>query len=885
MDDCRTCYARSMLATLYRVLILALLALTTGINAQDYGARLGTVKRGGKVSFEPKGPGVIFDVLDPVVRKYYVPQELYFEYGWQQREYDNYARQHYQRYVSTALEGEYFYDIYGNYLMRGWLIYDWRQENPQPFGSTVEKSGRFSSWFSNLVIASDHKDQYHYAITVSNQIRTTLTPMTFSKPLFDGLQWDFFSDKYAATLILSRVSDTGISGQPIPQQRTDNTNLIGGRLEVQVGDFAKVGGTFINAHQAHTQLEAFGGDMFKGALTGPQNSSSIGRIYVRITDDSPADGEGGGALFASDIAIYDLDGSEIRGSEIGFRPLIEGGFQRKGFLAADGNEQIVISYDFTDRSYTGPDPGDIKRVAIELVVANDYQIEIASDRQGVYQPLVTAAGNVKDNSNQRVVSFDYGLPTANQIAGFTLEVDDLTGFKAYAEVNVNQQYRQYPNPGLDFHSTASEQAAAWLCNVSKQSYPFFAFAEAFEVSPRYTTSMTVVNRTGEVEFGSDFQLYEFVDDNDDQDRRPDWKRQGWEGGDREVFPGWDENNDFISDFNQNDNENSPNLIPDYEEPFLRFHTDRPEFLYGMDMNHNGWIDRFENDEEADLPYPRDRRGYNIFSGTHLGPEARLTVGQLHLRQISDQRRNLATYLILTFDRDQPGWGRVTFFQDLRKVKDSIRDDLFQWQQLPNTRGGMRLVSDPLAAPDTWINTTWLGLDFKRVPGLKCNAKLKWQFYHQLGERVELELKDLRANAYFLGLIGKAEYSFNLGRGTLVSRWKSELRHQADVRLSFPLRGEWIHLFSGLLRFPAFRSSFVETGIEYEIFQQRRQFIAPGALDSFRGTVATAQLSNLSEYQGYRLTTVLGFEVARRRFEFDSVETRTRGFVTIYAGVE
>ena len=67
-----------------------------------------------------------------------------------------------------------------------------------------------------------------------------------------------------------------------------------------------------------------------------------------------------------------------------------------------------------------------------------------------------------------------------------------------------------------------------------------------------------------------------------------------------IFPGLDENNDFISDFNQNDNENSPNLIPDYEEPFLRFYTDRPEFLYGMDMNHNGWIDRFENDEEADL---------------------------------------------------------------------------------------------------------------------------------------------------------------------------------------------------------------------------------------------------------------------------------------------
>lgn len=860
------------------------LVVVVAVGAQEYGARLGSVKRGGKVSFEPKGPGVFFDALDPVVRKWYVPQELYTEYGWRQRDYDNYARELYQRYVSTALEGEYFYDIYGNYLMRGWLIYDWRQENPQPFGSTVEKSGRFSSWFSSLVVASDHKGQYHYAITVGNQIRTTLTPMTFSKPLFDGLQWDFLSDKYAATLILSRISDPGLSGSN-PQQRTDNTNLLGGRVEVQVGDFAKVGGTFVNAHQAHTQLEAFGGDMFKGALAGPQNFASISRIDVRITDDSPEDGEGGGALFASDIRIYDLEGKETRGSEIGFRPLIEGGFQRRGYLAADGNEQLIISYDFNDRSYAGPDLADIGRVTVELVVANDYRIEVNSDQQGIYLPLQQAAGNVKDNSNQRVVAFDYGLPTANQLAGFTLEIDDLAGFQAYAEVDVNQQYRQYPNPGLDRHHTASEQATAWLFNASQQAYPFFAFAEGFAVSPRYTTSMVAVDREGAVEFDNDFQRYEFVDDNDDQDRRPDWRRRGWQAGDREIFPGWDENNDFISDFNQNDNEDSPNLIPDYEEPFLRFHTDRPEFLYGLDMNHNGWIDRFENDEEADLPYKKDRRGYNLYGGTHFGPQVRLTVGRQRIQQISDKRRNLATYMILTFDRDEPAWGRLTFFQDLRRVKDSIRDNLFQWVQLPNTRGGMRLISDPLAAPDTWINTTWLGLDFKKMRGLKLSAKLKWQFYHQLEDKVALEQRDLRQDAYFRGLIGKAEYSFNWGNVTFVPRWKSELRHQADVLLSVPQRSEWTHLFAGLLRFPAFRSSFVETGMEYEIFQQRRKLLPPGALDSFRGLVATAQLSNLSEYQGYRLTTVLGFELARRRFEFGEVETRTRGFVTIYAGVE
>ncbi|HIG18517.1 MAG TPA: hypothetical protein EYQ31_15235, partial [Candidatus Handelsmanbacteria bacterium] len=62
-----------------------LLAATVSVGlSQDYGARLGTVQRGGKVTFEPKGPGVLFDALDPVVRKWYVPQELYAEYGWRQ---------------------------------------------------------------------------------------------------------------------------------------------------------------------------------------------------------------------------------------------------------------------------------------------------------------------------------------------------------------------------------------------------------------------------------------------------------------------------------------------------------------------------------------------------------------------------------------------------------------------------------------------------------------------------------------------------------------------------------------------------------------------------------------------------------------------------------
>jgi hypothetical protein len=869
--------------------LLLLLAGTTGLVAQEYGARLGTVKRGGKVSFEPTGPGVLFDALDPVVRKWYVPQELYAQYQWKQWQYSNYARDLYQRYVRTSIEGDYFYDAYGDFLTKGWLIYDWREENPQPFGSSLYKDSRFGGWFSNLVIASDHKGQYHYAITIGNEIRTTLTPMTFSKPLFNGIQWDFASDKYSATLLLSRANapnpenvDYRVGGD----QRTDVTNLLGSRAVAQIGEFARVGATFITAYQANTQVGYSGSDMFRGQLSGAQDFSNVSVIEVRLTDDSPADGADGAALFAADVLIYDLEGKETRGSEIGFRPQVEGGFQRQGFLSADGNEKILLRFDFTSRTYTGPDPDEIQRVTVELVLANDYLVEVTSDRQdGVYLPVAEAAGNVRDSSNQRVVAFDYGLPTANQILGATLEVTDLAGFDGYAEVDLNRQYRQYPNRSLEQHYTADRQAQVWLLNLSRRSYPYFALAEAFSVPPHYSTAMPLLDPDGKTNYTNTFWRCEFVDDNDDQDQFPDWFRKGSGELDREVFPGMDENNDFVYDFNQNDNEDSPNLIPDYEEPFLRFDADRPEFLYGVDMNHNQWADRFENDEEPDYPYRRDQRGYNVYAGAFLLPEARVTLGRQRVRQISDQRRNYSNYGLLTVDKDWSGWGRVRVFEDLRRVRDDIREDLLQWIQEPNTRGTQRLVRDVLPAQNTWINTTWLGWDWSRPAGLSLGTKLKREIYHQLGKDDEVELRRVRRDGSFLGLIGKAEYPIRLGSLTVTPRWKGEYRHQVPVGLDQPLRHELSQILMLLLRQPFMRRSVLESGLEYQWFRQLRHPVPAGADDRFRGLVLATQLTNLSDYQGYRVTTVLGFEVARRAADDQQARVRTHGFATVYAGVE
>ena len=196
-----------------------LLACLDGVWAQDYSTRLG-VQRGGRVSYEPQGPGVLFGALDPTVKRWYVPQELYNEYRWQTWQYTNYARDNYQRYVSTALEGDYLYDLYGNFVTQGWLIYDMRRQQPAEFGSTVFKDSRYGGWFNRVLIASDTKDQYHYAVTIGDRIRTTLTPLTFSKPAFSGIQADFASDKYQATVLMSRISNPN----PPDQRRGDGHN-------------------------------------------------------------------------------------------------------------------------------------------------------------------------------------------------------------------------------------------------------------------------------------------------------------------------------------------------------------------------------------------------------------------------------------------------------------------------------------------------------------------------------------------------------------------------------------------------------------------------------------------------------------------------------------
>ncbi len=982
---------------------LAGLALwaSTSVMAQDYGSRLGT-RLGEEVFYSTSGVPIYTHALDPTVHRWYVPATMFAELGRSQWEYTNFARprDRYRRYTDRDLAGAYFYDVYGNLTTRGWLVYDWRQSQPQisESSSITQAGGRYDTWFNRLVISSDRKGEYAVSVLIGDEVSALLTPMTFRKAGFNGVVTSLEAGPYRTTGVFSRISDPWLG---VGTSTTQNmTNLMGGRVEVDVTDALTLGFNLVNSHNNNGALDTWEGNPLKGYLAPEQLSSAISMLVVRLSDDSPEDG--GGAVLVSDdieitttlmrrVAVGDTfttvpRDTVIVGSSIGFEPIaglqfltgevgIGEGKLVEGFRTADGSDTIVLNYlldvppvvtgdehraqlePLTLRSLlqtqVGLDSDEvqdallaIRNLRMRLILANDYRVEVTSDRQtdksGVpqFRPVTRAEGNIKNRLNQREIVFDYGLPTANTIIGLTAEVRDFHGIDLYGEVNVNTQYRKYPGLGRERHRAISgirgdRNALGWMVNMSwRGDGPFSLFAEGFGMDDEYTTSVLPQDRSGLPDYSPDATSlrYEWVDDNDDNDRQPDWHRvregsfvprrgfaessiDGRGVPDPDVFPGYDENLDFISDFNQNSTPERPNFFPDYDEPFLRYSSDRPEFLFGIDLNNNGWIERFENDDEPDYPYRRDHFGYNLYGRAELA-RSKLTLGQLQQDEGKSRRRNHTRYGMFTYEGDWPALGRLRVFDMLKSAKDTIADDLIQWVMEPveegrptGSSGQMEPIADPLAAEDTWINTFYTDWEYESPLNWKTFHRFKWETWKQRDADVRITLDDAgdtlsvfdplgpegrlgREDSGFFGFINKVEYVHRLGNFTLSPRFKSEFLRRTPFTVTREKQRSWDGIGFFLVEFPILKRTRIKAGLEQRFFYNLKGDegdLAMGDISGdFRGTAAAIQLTNVSDYLGYALTTQVGFRIDRRSLEVidDDPESTTAGlgYMTVFAGL-
>ena len=852
----------------------------------------------------------------PVLHQWYGARHLpeIYDQAWYEGS-TFYAQESYTRYVRRQLEGRELYDVLGNSLGRGWQIYSWTQQQPQARGSLIDKDRNlarsagtaslgfraYDNFFKRLVIASDQSGEQSYRLMVGDEIWTLFSPLTFYKPRFNGVRLDYAADRVAASLLLSRPSD------PDDKERTNITSFLGGHTVFQLADWAGLGLTYVNAHTVQTQVEFDEGNPLHGILS-PEQNQPLDKFWVRIRDDSPGEGTVGPRLADYDIVLVDTSGRQLRGSEINLLPKVEGGLSQGGRLEARDAEVILLEYDLAGLDFEDIQSEDLRRVGVELAIANDFRIELASNLQTdgkdfnpeiVFLPVRRASGNVQDNSNTQVVRVDYGLPVANEIFGFDWQVVDWLGLYGQGELALNRRFSRYPNPNISKHYQSVQQARAGYVQAAWDADPYLIYAEAFSIADDYSTSYWLTDANGRLAYKSPIpQVYEFVDDDDDRDSWPEWQRpfQGWQ---RTAWPGYDENRDFINDFNQNNSPNSPSLIPDYDEPFLRYRSDRPQFLFGLDLNHNGTIDRFENDDRPDYPYRRDHRGFNTYVQGRVGPDMRLLLGRQDMRLIAGDGHTRAWYGLATWEHSL-GRAQLRLFDHAAWVEDTIADDLTLWFQPVGAPGSMRQVRDLLPAQNTWKNVLYADLAHRLGPDFRFLHRFKWEGWWQRQKAEFLRGREGRQRSGFFGLIDKAEWSLPIGLGVLEPRWKSEYRRQrpfstrlpvatsleqtAFILWTQPLLAEQV----GVSYFPRYGRQLFNTELQVGL-ELTRFWLLQGRYEEidqdFSAWTGVVQLTNHTAYLGYRMTTRCGLQFTRRHFDRRASQRNSQLFLSILAGLE
>lgn len=446
--------------------------------------------------------------------------------------------------------------------------------------------------------------------------------------------------------------------------------------------------------------------------------------------------------------------------------------------AYNGNEYGIL--------YVDLEPLDeyIQSVEVRLAVANDYHIELSEiDMSGrsPQPPEPNYRDRYRHASFFRTVARASGNPQSSPIRTVRVRSGASTGLSLYSghvsgvyrgfEINAefarstrNYQYvsgEPAPRVSRDALSTQARSRELYpgqRSAVSDNAY-YVAVTRAFErwrfgvehfsMGPLYSTEFrTFVGRDEEDLFANPVAynnaiLHRFVEDNDDDDRYPDsWyfnfpmpdnTQSDLDG----IFPGLDEDRDGVPDTNKNFD-----AQPDYLEPFLMYTSDPPIYDYGLDLNHNDFIDARENDTDPDYPYDQNLGGLHLYGTLKLAEGLGLTIGSMNGEQEAGGAPSEFHYGRLGYDRRIPALGEFSAQLSLEKVEDGVPDDLSVYSdRVLTTAERMQLATvtisgvapfleesreDPLLFKNSWWCRFYGDARWQSLPRLNVRNKVKYE---------------------------------------------------------------------------------------------------------------------------------------------------------------
>ncbi len=717
-----------------------------------------------------------------------------------QEEYRNYAEYPYYPY-RTQLRVDPRYNFFGDFLAEGFRAF--RLDDQRPGKSLVSKDGVYRGMFANLLVARSSYGRFNLALTVGDEVRTHLTPLTMQRASFNGLRWEMEFANNRITLLTSRGFDSSefptfptfstpvdddyrVSSRDLTQEliiEEDNpVYTAGGHWETQVGDVLTFGTTFLNQQQVNSgalrEDSALAGTVPYPQMLPPE------KLLLLIRDDSPESPEDGATVFdvvleleATVGGIDTVFSSDPESPNFlpEFTPAVEGVPFSGGAWNVRGDDELLFTFEIS------PDITST-RARFCITIANDYRIAAAQEhvffatlksRETKFLTLRRAHGNVRNGSNLRQLELDYGLNSAQTFYGADFKAD-LVGFKVRGELSMNRLYRKYPI--ITGHSI-NHDTKAWYLQATRTFRRFLNLefgTELFRVGAQYGGGFdsrrggivlyTDTGGDGTSPITAEFPL---VDDNDDNDRYADDNENDFPGAyqlEAGVYPGLDEDNDNIPDDDRN-----ANGIPDFEEPFLLYHSDPQEFVYGLDMNNNGVVDVRENDNKADYPYDRDRRGEHYTVSIEPFPRLVLGAGQYHIRAQAGTGRARSSYLTATYRYASPKEYEIRLNHDSKRVKDSIPDSVYVFDPASVVTPEEPPDPDPLLFKNSWVHTSFAGLRITRFAPLNLETTVK-RITNRLFDLEETRVSE-RDERVTATMVNKADYRWQWGRFTVMPMYK------------------------------------------------------------------------------------------------------------------
>ena len=721
--------------------------------------------------------------------------------------YQDYGTKAFQPY-NTNPGIEKHYDPFGNYLTEGYVQWTWVEHRPgrgagnaKPLdGSFRERNGTWSGWFNASTVSNDRHKGWKWKFTVARDIRANFTSFTLRLPRFQGIAFDVASQKNALSVLYTRGYPTWrqdienrppgpISGGFIHTRNAVSPQpIFGVHWQTSIGDAVKLGATFVNMHVENVKNKEFITQV-RGGL--PYEMFPPESIVITFSDDSPEDGVGGAVVFGEPIVRVIAEGDSVLTR---FVPTVLGGQRVGDHWEANGFEALSFSYDMP----LSPIPVAME---IEATVANDYRIGVSQahrfsdklfelvprqvDEFGVPQLFVDrstepviidrAEGNIRDLSNKRNVRFRYGFNTGTTRYGADIKAN-FSGLKLSGELALSSTYQQFPSRTGE--QLAPLRGSAWFINAVKTlGDELDVGLELFHVGPKYGgyqgsregyrggtlfyNDRGGTNRTEPI----NFEL-PLVNDNDDGDQWSD-DDIGNEGvsvtqnnRDAGVFPGQDEDRDATWD--QDINENN---IPDFNEPFLLYHSDPVDFLYGYDWNNNLRIDQHENDEKPDFRYDKDLEGSHLFVAYRPIRPLEVAVGGFNNRGIAEGTRNDVRYVRTSFVLSDPARGEIEIRHDTKRVRDDIRDSYYNFAEFPVPAGPQPGDSgyDTLPMRNSIASTLWLGTRYSQVLNLHVENNVRILDNHQLLEVFKdgTSQDDVRRTQFTT--VNRFDYRFRFGK--------------------------------------------------------------------------------------------------------------------------